>query len=522
MLTLADRLRAQPMQRRFPIKPSEWGPCLPVIAAVVATALAWFWVAHDPIAEAQTTQPAPATLPASLDAALRTPRSADVLIYARADGGYVVLQPEDASFTPVNRDVAGASIDRPNAATAGRWRVASSQPAQVGATSAIQSATRPATLPATQPAWAIRPTDGVVLAPGADLTAALRATARGQKIYLERGGVYPPVRDATLRPHGVTLTSWGDPAKPRPEIRAADGNSALLLWAVDSFTLADVAVVGNGRAVKGAGLDLWGVTRFTAVDCEITGHRMGVTVQPAKTTRPRGVRFECCNIHHNSPTSDATDGSGLFAGAVDELAIVDCRISYNGWSATYRGSHRNHGGYIRGDSGPAVVTGNIIEANSSHGLQARSGGVITGNTFLLNPIHLSVGLVNGDGPIFAGGVRGQVADNSFAGTRPLAGKGRGWAIELGNVLDVEIARNAFRLPTVPEADGAVQAVIKIDVCNLATSNRDRGKEIGVRRLVIQDNAVSSPLDPIWVHPRIRQQLANTGTLTAQAIWPCAD
>src|SRR3712207_5292995 len=79
-----------------------------------------------------------------------------------------------------------------------------------------------------------------------------------------------------------------------------------------------------------------------------------------------------------------------------------------------------------------VVRGNVFSNASSHGLQARSGGVIENNVFLNNPLHLSFGHVNGS-PVKPGGVTGSIRNNVFLGGGDIGSLRRGLGVELGNI-----------------------------------------------------------------------------------------
>lgn len=369
------------------------------------------------------------------------------------------------------------------------------------------------------------PADGVIVPSGSDVTAALKAAKPGGKVYLLCGGAYAPILDPDVKPNGVTLLAWSDgKSKARPVI-SSRGTSGLKLWAVDNFTVQGIAFVGDGTArdTASAGLDLWGVKGFTASDCEVTGHRMGVTLMPAVKRGCEDITIADSYIHDNSPQQDGVDGSGIFAGGVDGLTIADNVVERNGWSDTYGGSFRNHGCYIRGDSSSATVTGNIFARNSSHGLQARSGGVVSGNTFTDNPIHMSFGLVNGGGPIHIGGVTGKVTGNTFAGTRLLDGAARGWGLEIGNALDVEVSGNTFASDApYDQRSGAMAAAIKLDVCKLDASYPDRNKVIGIKRIVIANNAISWPFGRVWVNPALGFAVGETGGTTCNVAQVKAD
>jgi hypothetical protein len=79
---------------------------------------------------------------------------------------------------------------------------------------------------------------------------------------------------------------------------------------------------------------------------------------------------------------------GVLIGSVAHPVIEENVFDHNGWNASVAGADRtqfNHAIYITDSNGPAIVTGNIF-ANSSDGVQARSGGVVYNNLFVDLPI----------------------------------------------------------------------------------------------------------------------------------------
>jgi len=127
---------------------------------------------------------------------------------------------------------------------------------------------------------------------------------------------------------------------------------------------------------------------------------------------------------------------GLFADGVRGLTLHQNIFDHNGWLSSVSGAKAtiyNHNAYITANTSRLVATGNIFSNASSHGLQDRAGGIVTGNLFLNNPIGLSYGLVNGSGVTTKGGVSGQVSDNVFLGGRDISGQDRGIAIQAGNI-----------------------------------------------------------------------------------------
>ena len=106
--------------------------------------------------------------------------------------------------------------------------------------------------------------------------------------------------------------------------------------------------------------------------------------------------------------STTGNSEGLFAYAVSGLTLDGNVLDHNGWNENIAGAGatvHNHNAYIENNVTGFVARNNLFSNASSHGLQARSGGVIEGNVFLNNPIGLDFGMVNGS-PVTAGGVTG--------------------------------------------------------------------------------------------------------------------
>src|SRR5213078_3539973 len=128
-------------------------------------------------------------------------------------------------------------------------------------------------------------------------------------------------------------------------------------------------------------------------------------------------------------TSGHSQGA-IFSG-VNGLTIEGNVFDHNGWNEQVAGAVAtkfNHNVYVVADNKNVVVKDNIIANASSHGLTARSGGKISGNIFINNPIGMSFGFNNGSAET-AGGVSGYIKDNIFYGSRDIDGSLRGYAME---------------------------------------------------------------------------------------------
>lgn len=96
----------------------------------------------------------------------------------------------------------------------------------------------------------------------------------------------------------------------------------------------------------------------------------------------------------------AGHSSGLYAAYTDGLLIEENVWHHNGWNDKVSGAIRtkfNHNMYVQDNcTGNSVVRGNIITNGSAHGLQLRSGGDITDNLFVGNPLAFFTGKYESD------------------------------------------------------------------------------------------------------------------------------
>ncbi|HEX8913104.1 MAG TPA: right-handed parallel beta-helix repeat-containing protein [Humisphaera sp.] len=308
----------------------------------------------------------------------------------------------------------------------------------------------------------------------------------GRTYALERGGRW---RVASLRvPTGATLTAFGDPALDRPRLVSA-GGPAVLLWNASNVTLRQLALEGD---LASPALRVGGGGGIAVEGCEITLGSNGVSVEPvpggSATGGPRvvGVRFVGCDVHDNY-TLGPTHAQGLYAAGVDGLVLEGNVFDANGWdAATGRGRTMfNHDVYVHATCGPVRAAGNVFARPGSHGMQARSGGVVAGNLFLDCPIGLSFGHLNGDGPPCRGGVSGEVSGNAFVGGADIGTEKRGIPLEVGNVLRATVDRNL--IAHFPRKSG--YAAVNLAACRPGPG-RDWDRDcVGIVDLTLSNNRV---------------------------------
>ncbi|MCR6630369.1 MAG: DUF1349 domain-containing protein [Magnetospirillum sp.] len=97
---------------------------------------------------------------------------------------------------------------------------------------------------------------------------------------------------------------------------------------------------------------------------------------------------------NNSFTTDAK-AQGLFVDGVQGYLIEENFFDHNGWNETVANAGANmynHNIYVQNtNSEGGVMVGNIIARASAHGLQARSGGIVSRNLFINNAIGVNLG-----------------------------------------------------------------------------------------------------------------------------------
>jgi hypothetical protein len=173
---------------------------------------------------------------------------------------------------------------------------------------------------------------------------------------------------------------------------------------------------------------------ITIEGCEIENYKFNIILQ-----RYYGDQTDFTlrrnSIHHSWSQPGNGHSSGIYVEGVKGLRLEGNVFDHNGWNEDAPGSKAtiyNHGAYIKENVTNFVAIGNVFSNAASHGLQARSGGIIKDNLFLNNPIHMSFGLVNGS-PLTPGGVTGEIANNVFLGGGDIDGASRGWGVEIANV-----------------------------------------------------------------------------------------
>ncbi len=294
----------------------------------------------------------------------------------------------------------------------------------------------------------------------------------------------------------LLITSYGDGARPRIETGQGFGIT------LGSSTVQEVNFVNiiglhfyahtrdpkssayQGNTAGDNGIVVVSKTNsFLVEDCQADYYVSDIVLQnfygPVQNVVVRRNVF-------NDAYSTTQHSQGLYAYGINGLTIEDNVFDHNGWNESITGAQAtiyNHNIYLDSNNTGVVVRRNIIANAGSHGLQARSGGIVQDNLFLRNAIGMSFGFVNGS-TVMPGGVTGDVSGNVFLESRDIAGAGRGWAIEVGNIkagANTRIHDNIFSEDS-QKLYPAIMLNIGIGVDNQANS-------VGINDLTIEDNIV---------------------------------
>ncbi len=166
-------------------------------------------------------------------------------------------------------------------------------------------------------------------------------------------------------------------------------------------------------------------------DCRFSGYAGGLVFQVFEGGAISNVTLRRCIVldSHNS----TSHSQGIFCSGVEGLTIEECLFDHNGWSDAHPQAVQtmfNHNVYIQTGGRDTIFRGNISARASSHGIQARCGGLVADNLFFECPLAILLG--GGDAPI-PGPISGRVSGNVILNGNDIADAPRGNAIEVNNL-----------------------------------------------------------------------------------------
>ncbi len=260
------------------------------------------------------------------------------------------------------------------------------------------------------------------------------------QLLLKRGDVWTNQNFGFVQKSGSSPTQpllisyYGDMELPRPLIRTGMGDG----FGQRINDGANIALVGlhfqahtyTGTEGPTGVIVLGPMHDLLIEDCLIEGYASGIVAQAftgalANITVRRTVVRDCYSISSHS--------QGMFADGVSGLTVEECVFDHNGWKQGLAGAEADvfsHNVYILHNNSNVVFRNNLFARASSHGIQARSGGIVEGNLFVRNPIAV---LLGGGDVAAVGGITGTVANNVIIQGNDINGSERAWGIEVSNV-----------------------------------------------------------------------------------------
>ncbi len=229
-------------------------------------------------------------------------------------------------------------------------------------------------------------------------------------------------------------------------------------------------------------------------DCEIQNYTQNISIEDyfgpvANVTIRRNVIVDAYSV-------TSAHSEGIYSNGVSGLTIQDNVLDHNGWSSVVPGAYKtiyNHDCYLSADNSGVVVTGNIFANASSHGLQARAGGIVENNLFINDAIAMSYGMVNGS-PMTPGGVSGTVSGNVIVGGTNIGSLSRGEGIEIGNVANATFSGNLI-------ADGLSTGMAAFSL-EAGAGVFNPTQAVGINDLTLTDNVVYNWAQGVSIAPNI--------------------
>ncbi|MBX4198481.1 pilin [Candidatus Parcubacteria bacterium] len=316
----------------------------------------------------------------------------------------------------------------------------------------------------------------------------LKAGEQFDNFSIQKSGASPSSR--------LMITSYGSGARPKI-VSGAQENGIGIAAGEKYIALIGLHVQGNNSRGSGINMEARPGIRYVLMeDMYIEGYVHGIDVTSGHGARITDITIRRSVITNSMPVSGLDKHAiGMYAEGVDNLVIEENVWDNNGRRPDGSGASQfNQNVYINGLSGPVFARGNIFSNSGSHGIQARSGGVVENNFFYKNPVHMSFGLVNGDGPIHSGGVSGRVSGNvGIFSNLITAGPNQGvrsMGIQLGNIIgNTTVSNNIFAYDNY----NTRSPVFSLEACKGVYASDG----VGIHNLTIENNIVydwTTPFD----------------------------
>ncbi|QOV90053.1 right-handed parallel beta-helix repeat-containing protein [Humisphaera borealis] len=260
---------------------------------------------------------------------------------------------------------------------------------------------------------------------------------------------------------------------------------------VNNLYIQGIKLIGDGVAVADGIAVAGTINNMFMEDVEITKYVNNIVLQ--KYFGPVTNITVRRSIITDAFSRSSRNSQGLFAEGVAGLTLEENVFDHNGWGNGKSATVYYHNAYVRSTTSGLVARGNVFSNGSSHGLQARGGGIIENNVFINNATGLSFGLVNGS-PVTPGGVTGRVVNNVFVDTHNIGGNPRGVAMEIGNV-----KRGGTLISGNVIANGDPLAKLPAITLAVGSGNDNASQAVGINDLTISNNVVYNWSIGFWVN-----------------------
>jgi hypothetical protein len=323
----------------------------------------------------------------------------------------------------------------------------------------------------------------------------LLRSGTGDQLLLKRGDTFGGslgfwTKSGANASRPLVIGTYGTGSRPVVNTGSSYALSVGTTGGIHDVTVMGVKFVSNGSAVAD-GIQISGkATNLVFEDLEVTKYVNNIVLQ--KFFGPITNVTVRRSVITDSFSRGGRNSEGLFAEAVDGLTLEENVFDHNGWGNGHGATVFNHGAYIRASNNGFVARGNIFSNSSSHGLQARAGGIVENNLFINNATGLSFGLVNGS-PVKPGGVSGRVTNNVFMGTHNIGSGIRGVAIEAGNIKKggTQISGNII-------ANGVASTKLPAIQLSVGSSNDNANTAVGINDLTVSNNIIYNWSQGFWV------------------------
>lgn len=192
----------------------------------------------------------------------------------------------------------------------------------------------------------------------------------------------------------AVITAYGQ--GPRPVIQPTTSDTGLFVgssnWGYFAIRGVEFRAPDGGTGRGGLRIVADTGEGFLLEDCKVDGFKDNVQLIGKESAGGFSDAQIRRNVIVDAFAPFGGHSQGIYADTVDELLILENVIDHNGWSYDDADPPTifNHNIYIQSTCGPAHVEGNIIARGSSHGLQARPGGLVRDNLFLQNALAMFV------------------------------------------------------------------------------------------------------------------------------------